>query len=122
MFSYRYCFIPFFALLTQGINQSQQNFASLNDKINENIANSLILPEVSASFEESFFECTSEFLQEFYPHFFFALNQKIDNAENTLSSDRMFLRIMAFSSIQASLCKGIIKKEKFQLVFAVFFF
>ena len=28
---------------------------------------------------------------------------------------------MAFSSIQASLCKGIIKKEKFQLVFAVFF-
>ena len=32
-----------------------------------------------------------------------------------------FLRIMAFSSIQASLCKGIIKKEKFQLVFALFF-
>lgn len=28
---------------------------------------------------------------------------------------------MAFSSIQASLCKGIIKKEKFQVVFAVFF-
>ena len=32
-----------------------------------------------------------------------------------------FLRIMAFSSIQASLCKGIIKKEKFQLIFAVSF-
>ena len=47
MFSYRCCFTPFFAffnpLLTtdcdlQGINQSQQSFASLNDKINENIA------------------------------------------------------------------------------------
>ena len=45
-------FLPF---LTQGINQSQQSFASLNDKMNENIANSLVLPEVSASFEESFF-------------------------------------------------------------------
>ena len=55
MFSYRCCFIPFFAFLTQGINQSQQSFASLNDKMNENIANSLVLPEVSASFEESFF-------------------------------------------------------------------
>ena len=40
----------------QGINQSQQSFASLNDKMNENtIADSLVLPEVSASFEESFF-------------------------------------------------------------------
>ena len=47
MFSYRCCFNMFFAffnpLLTtdcalQGINQSQQSFASLNDKINENIA------------------------------------------------------------------------------------
>ena len=55
MFSYRCCFTPFFAFLTQGINQSQQSFASLNDKMNENIAISLVLPEVSASFEESFF-------------------------------------------------------------------
>ena len=54
MFSYRWCFISFFAFLTQGINQSQQSFVSLNDKMNENIANSLVLPEVSASFEESF--------------------------------------------------------------------
>ena len=55
MFSYHCCFIPFFAFLTQGINQSQQSFASLNDKMNENIPKSLVLPEVSASFEESFF-------------------------------------------------------------------
>ena len=64
MFSYR-CFNPFFCLFNlllttdcdlQGINQSQQSFASLNDKMNENtIADSLVLPEVSASFEESFF-------------------------------------------------------------------
>ena len=64
----------------------------------------------------------SEFLQEFYSHIFFAvLNKKVYNAENILSSKRIFLRSMAFSSILASLCKEIIKKERFQLVFAVFF-
>ena len=120
MFSYRCCFIPLFAFLTQGINQSQQSFASLNDKMNENIANSLVLPEVSASFEESFFSWTSEFLQEFYSHIF-CCKSKNWQCGNILSSNRIFYGLWPFLQFrQAYWCKGIIKKERFQLVLSFF--
>ena len=84
--------------------------------------NSLVLPEVSASFEESFFSWTSEFLQEFYSHIFFAVNKKKwQCGKYSVVKQNFFYGLWRFLQFrQAYWCKGIIKKERFQLVLSFF--